>query len=177
LRLLQVRGRQVKVLGWVQRPGAYAMERQPWRLSDALAAAGGPLPASDEQVRLRRLEADGGQGTSLQTLNLRDLREQVQTQADPVLVPGDVIWVGPTPQVHVQGEVLQPGPQSWQEGDTVARALARAGQSRLRASAQRLQLIRQGSSGSSGVQVLEQPSPSSPLQPGDVLVLSDRGWP
>src|SRR5436190_5437975 len=52
--LLQVRSRQVSVLGQVNRPGKYALEDKASRLTDILAVAGGVAPGGADYVTVTR---------------------------------------------------------------------------------------------------------------------------
>ena len=181
--VVQLRSREFSVLGGVQRPGRYALEVPGLRVSDAVALAGGIAAGSADTVVLKTRGPDGR--AVLRPVDLPALFEvrlttpaaaRVDDLTDPVLQPGDQLWVGPAPQVYVQGLVIQPGAQPLVRGLTVRQALARTGgflppPEGTRRAEPELQLLRQAADGQ--VRPVT-PSSSELLQPGDVLVAKLR---
>lgn len=116
----------VMVLGDVKNPGKYQL-RSDARLSDAIAAAGG-LSDQDGNYPLARISDPNGRVTQV---NLQKLLRGGETQADTRLGEGDVVYVpGPIQfYVNVTGAVDHPGPIQVNEGDGLAVAIAKAGNS------------------------------------------------
>jgi polysaccharide biosynthesis/export protein len=116
----------VLVLGNVKNPGKYQI-RADGRLTDALAAAGGvaeingPLPDA-------RISGDTGNN---QDVSLENLLQKGNLSLDISLSDGDVVYVpGPvTFDVVVSGAVDHPGDIQVSEGDRLAMAIAKAGNS------------------------------------------------
>jgi len=181
--VVQLRSREFSVLGGVQRPGRYTLDAPGMRVSDAVALAGGLAPGSADTVVLKTRSSEGR--ISLRSVDLPALFDarmasptlaSVDDPADPVLQPGDQLWVGPAPLVYVQGLVIQPGAQPLLRGLTVRQALARSGgfsppPEGTRRAEPELQLHRPGADGQVRPVV---PAGSELLQPGDVLMAKLR---
>lgn len=135
----------VMVLGDVKNPGKYQLPSDA-RLSDAIAAAGG-LSDQDGNYPVARISGPGGRVTQV---SLQKLLRSGDTQLDERLAEGDVVYVpGPVQfYVNVTGAVDHPGPIQVNQGDGLAVAIAKAGNS---ASAQadlnHVRLIRTGPDG------------------------------
>lgn len=116
----------VMVLGDVKNPGKYQL-RSDARLSDAIAAAGG-LSDQDGNYPLARVSDPNGRVTQV---NLQKLLRGGDTQTDQRLGEGDVVYVpGPVQfYVNVTGAVDHPGPIQVNQGDGLAVAIAKAGNS------------------------------------------------
>jgi polysaccharide export outer membrane protein len=116
----------VMVLGDVKNPGKYQL-RSDARLSDAIAAAGG-LSDQDGNYPLARISDPNGRVTQV---NLQKLLRGGDVQMDSRLGEGDVVYVpGPVQfYVNVAGAVDHPGPVQVNQGDGLAVAIAKAGNS------------------------------------------------
>jgi polysaccharide export outer membrane protein len=116
----------VMVLGDVKNPGKYQL-RSDARLSDAIAAAGG-LSNIDGNYPEARISDPGGRITQV---SLQKLLRQGDTNLDDRLGEGDVVYVpGPVQfYVNVTGAVDHPGPIQVNQGDGLAVAIAKAGNS------------------------------------------------
>lgn len=116
----------VLVLGDVKNPGKYQL-RSDGRLSDAIAAAGG-LVDSNGAYPLARVSDPAGKVTQV---SLQDLLRQGKVNLDESLSEGSVVYVpGPIQMtVHVTGAVDRPGDIQVNEGDRLAVAVAKAGNS------------------------------------------------
>lgn len=116
----------VMVLGDVKNPGKYQL-RSDARLSDAIAAAGG-LTDQDGVYPLARVSSPNGVVTQV---SLQKLLRNGDTQSDARLGEGDVVYVpGPVQfYVNVTGAVDHPGPIQVNQGDGLAVAIAKAGNS------------------------------------------------
>lgn len=117
----------VMVLGDVRNPGKYQL-RSDATLTDAIAAAGGLSTDVDGPYPNARIASPRGQVTQV---SLQRLLRQGETSLDTRVGEGDVVYVpGPvTFFVNVSGAVDKPGPVQVNQGDTVAIAVAKAGNS------------------------------------------------
>jgi polysaccharide export outer membrane protein len=135
----------VMVLGDVKNPGKYQL-RSDARLSDAIAAAGG-LSDQDGNYPLARISDPSGQ---VSQVSLQRLLRGGDTSADERLGEGDVVYVpGPIQfYVNVTGAVDHPGPVQVNQGDGLAVAIAKAGNSaNAQSDLNHVRLIRTDSSG------------------------------
>ncbi|MEA2667009.1 MAG: polysaccharide biosynthesis/export protein [Candidatus Eremiobacteraeota bacterium] len=115
----------VLVLGNVKTPGRYSVPPGS-RLSDALAAAGGmgpvsgPLPAARIAV-----------GDAVRTVSLEALLRKGEAGEDVALTNGAAVYVPAPTTIHVRvlGAVDRPGEIEVNEGDRLAVAVAKAGNS------------------------------------------------
>ena len=116
----------VLVLGNVKTPGKYQI-RADGRLTDALAAAGG-LGTVNGQLPDARISDDSG---AIQDVSLEQLLQKGNLSLDMPMHDGDVVYVpGPvTFEVFVSGAVDHPGDIQISEGDRLAMAIAKAGNS------------------------------------------------
>jgi len=135
----------VLVLGDVKNPGKYQL-RSDGRLSDAIAAAGG-LVDSNGAYPLARVSDPTGKITQV---SLQDLLRQGKVNLDESLSEGSVVYVpGPIQMtVHVTGAVDRPGYIQVNEGDRLAVAVAKAGNSaNAQADLNHVRVIRRDSKG------------------------------
>lgn len=116
----------VLVLGDVKNPGKYQL-RSDGRLSDAIAAAGG-IAVENGAYPLARVSDPKGHVTQV---SLNDLLRNGDVQLDQRLGEGDVVYVpGPVQfNVEVEGAVDHPGEIQVNQGDRLAVAIAKAGNS------------------------------------------------
>lgn len=159
----QVRGNQVSVLGYVNKPGRYPLETSGMRLSDLLALAGGVAPTGSDFVTVSgnrngkpmRVEVDVtalfSPGGSAKDLNVQD---------------GDTLFVDRMPQIYIYGEVQKPGAVRLERGMTVIQALAAGGGLTARGTERGLRINRTNAEGK--VQELH-PAMNDMLQNGDVI--------
>jgi polysaccharide biosynthesis/export protein len=165
----------VLVLGNVKNPGKYAV-RADARLTDALAAAGGiadvngPLPDA-------RISDDAG---NIKSVSLEQLLQKGDLGLDTPIGDGSVIYVpGPvTFNIVVSGAVDHPGEIQVSQGDRLAMAIAKAGNStNSQADLNNVKLMRTGADGKVETttynlyQALEKGDPNADplLQKGDVV--------
>ena len=116
----------VMVLGDVKNPGKYQLPSDA-KLSDAIAAAGGLSDINGEYPNARVSDRSG----KVTQVSLQKLLSGGDTQMDERLGEGDVVYVpGPTQfYVNVTGAVDHPGAIQVNQGDTLAVAIAKAGNS------------------------------------------------
>lgn len=135
----------VMVLGDVKNPGKYQL-RSDAHLSDAIAAAGG-LTDIDGDYPNARISDPTGHVTQV---SLQQLLRNGNVQDDERLGEGDVVYVpGPVQfYVNVTGAVDHPGPIQVNQGDNLAIAIAKAGNSaNAQSDLNHVRLIRTGPDG------------------------------
>lgn len=161
--LLQVRSRQVSVLGEVARPGRYALEDASARLTDILALAGGiAAGGGDEVIVLGRRDGEARQLRVDVPAMVRsgDLSQDVELQS------GDTVYVLRAPVFYVYGEVQRAGAYRLEPGLRVMNALSLGGGLTPRGTERAPRIHRRLADGS--VRVIEARL-ADPVQPGDVI--------
>jgi len=136
----------IMVLGDVKNPGKYQL-RSDARLSDAIAASGGLASDIDGAYPNARISDPVG---TITQVSLQRLLRQGDTSQDERLVEGDVVYVpGPVQfLVNVTGAVDKPGPIQVNQGDGLAVAIAKAGNSaNAQSDLNHVRLIRTGADG------------------------------
>lgn len=154
-----ITARYVTVLGEVGNPGLVPVDRA-YRASEMIARVGGLKPTGAETFYLRR---EGGAEIPL-TL------EQIARggdEADPIVNPGDKIFVPEAPTFYIYGQVNSPGTFPIQDKMSLRMALARAGGLTSLGSDKRITVIRNG-------EELKKFSLSEPIQDDDVVVVGER---
>ena len=121
--VVQYRSQAVTVLGEVNRPMVFVLER-PTRLSEVLAAAGGIGALGGDEVLLTRQR---GSTESRLSIDLARLFEPGAGSSNLTVQGGDVVFVPRAPRFYVYGEVVRPGALRTEPGLTVDRAIALAG--------------------------------------------------
>lgn len=142
----------IMVLGDVKNPGKYQL-RSDAHLSDAIAAAGG-MPDIDGDFPLARVSTPDGKVTQA---NLQKLLRGGDTSQDAQLAEGDVVYVpGPVQfYVNVAGAVDHPGQIQVNQGDGLAVAIAKAGNSaNANSDLNHIRLIRRNSDGTTTTQTI-----------------------
>jgi polysaccharide export outer membrane protein len=113
---------QVSVLGEVQRPGRYPLDR-PSTLTDLLAIAGGIGPNGSDQITVISLK--DGKSIRLEY----DLQNMFRKNGTPDVwvSAGDIIYVPRAPVFYIYGEVQHPGVFRLDRDMVVAQAIATGG--------------------------------------------------
>jgi polysaccharide biosynthesis/export protein len=165
----------VLVLGAVKTPGKYPL-RSDARVSDAIAAAGGLGDINGDYPNARISDPSG----HITQVSLQKLLRNGDTTEDERLGEGDVVYVpGPVQfYVNVTGAVDHPGPVQVNQGDNLAIAIAKAGNSAgSQADLNHIRLIRTGSDGKQETQEInlyqalenKDQSANVALQKGDTI--------
>ncbi|HWP18612.1 MAG TPA: polysaccharide export protein EpsE [Burkholderiaceae bacterium] len=163
----QVRGNQVSVLGYVNRPGRYPLELATTRLTDMLAMAGGVAQTGADVVVVTGTRGGKPFRTEIDLPAMFSGEAQIE---DMVMQNGDVIYVDRMPTIYIYGHVQRPGPVRLERGMTVMQALAAGGGPTLRGTERGLRIHRRGPDGN--VAVIE-PSMHDALRNGDVLFVRE----
>ncbi|MCG7348262.1 polysaccharide biosynthesis/export family protein [Sphingomonas sp. ACRSK] len=149
--------RSVTLLGAVVRPGIYPLQgTQP--LSRVLATAGGQREGS-ETVLLRRGDA-APQRFSIEALARGGA-------GDPVLQPGDLLFVPAAEHFYIYGQVRAPGSFPIRAGMTFRQALSQGGGPNDAGTQNRIRLTRRG-------QQSEIADLDAPIEDGDVMFVRER---
>lgn len=151
--------RYVTVLGEVGQPGLLPIDRT-YRVSEVLAKVGGVRATSDDRVLLRRAT---GEEISL---NIQEVATGGPAQ-DPIVNPGDKIFIAAAPTFYIYGQVAAPGSYKVERDMTLRQALARGGGLTERGSDKRIKLFRAG-------QEVNRVPLSEPIRGGDTVVIGER---
>ncbi len=124
LSVIQVRSRQISVLGQVGRPGRYSLDDINSKLTDILALAGGISPGGDDVVtvmiargsQIRKLEIDVPK-----MYRSGDLSQNIEVES------GDTIYVQRAPVFYIYGEVQRAGAYRLEPDMVVMHALSLGG--------------------------------------------------
>ena len=157
--IAQISSRYVTVLGAVGTPGLIPIDRE-YRASEIIARVGGISPAGGEQFFLRH--EDGGEvELSLETI------ARGGPDADPVVKPGDKIFVPDAATFYIYGQVNSPGTYALTSKMSLRMALARGGGLSALGSDRRITVVRNG-------EELKKFNLGDPLEPNDVVVVGER---
>src|SRR5262252_685577 len=142
--VVQVRSRQVSVLGQVARPGRYPLDDTSANLTDILAVAGGVSPTGDDKVTVT-MKRDG-KVVKLDVdvpamYRTGDLSKNIR------LENGDVIYVQRAPVFYIYGEVQRAGSYRLEPSMTVMQALSVGGGVTARGTDRGLKIRRRGADG------------------------------
>jgi polysaccharide export outer membrane protein len=166
----------VTVLGEVKMPGTYSL-LGPHTLSDALAAAGGPLPTEGPTITITRV-SDREHPVTID-VNQPDHQSILQST---IVSPGDTVVVSKAAMIYVVGDVARPGAYYVQNGQpvTVLSALAFASGLNPTASGKKASIIRPTADGALTIpidldKVMENKTVNVRLQASDVLVIPRSG--
>jgi polysaccharide export outer membrane protein len=142
--LVELRSRQVAVLGAVAKPGHYPLEAAHKRVTDLLALAGGVNEAGDDTVVV--VTNRNGSPERIE-IDVPAMYESGNLAANIELVPGDTIFVPSAPVFYIYGAVQRPGAYPLEPGTSVLRALALGGGLTARGTERGLTIHRQGADG------------------------------
>lgn len=165
--VLQVRSRQVSVLGQVARPGRYALDDTSSKLTDILALAGGISPTGDDSVTVmtrRNGKVEKFQVDVARMYRGGDLAPNVEVQN------GDTIFVQRAPVFYIYGEVQRAGSYRLEPNMSVMHALSLGGGLTPRGTERGLKVHRRLPDGS--VEKLDAKLTDT-LQPDDVIYVKE----
>lgn len=165
--VLQVRSRQVSVLGHVARPGRYALDDTSSKLTDILALAGGIGPAGDDSVtvmtrrngKVEKLEVD-----VVRMYRGGDLSPNIEVHN------GDTIFVQRAPMFYIYGEVQRAGAYRLDPSMVVMHALSLGGGLTPRGTERGLKIHRRMPDGTVGKLDAKL---TDPVQPDDVIYVRE----
>ncbi len=151
--------RTVNVAGNVSTPGIFALDR-PYHVLEMLLKAGWVRPDGANFVYLRRA------GQPEQKLEVEKL-VRGGTADDPLLVPGDTLFVPTAETFFIYGQINGPGMKAILPGMTIRQAIGLAGGVTQSGKADKVGLVR-----GNGKEV--DADPSQKVQNGDVIIIKER---
>ena len=122
--VVQVRSRQVSVLGNVARPGRYALDDTNLTLTDILALAGGISPGGDDTVTV--VTNRNGSEKKLE-INVPEMIAKGTMSPNFEIQNGDTIYVQRAPVFYIYGEVQRAGAYRLEPDMIVMHALSLGG--------------------------------------------------
>lgn len=150
----------VVVLGEVGSAGLQSVDRG-YRLSEIIARAGGLRASAAEEVTLTH--PDG----STQKYFFKKLASGGPDD-DPVIKPGDKIFVPTADEFYIYGQINRPGVYPIRSDMTLRRALGQGGGVTPSGSLKKIKVFRNGEERKMKLDEL--------LQPGDVIVIGERAF-
>lgn len=135
--VMQIRSRQISVLGQVAKPGKYPMEEAGNKLTAALAIAGGSIGA--DTVTVMRLRDGRYQKVEI---DIPDLFLRGDLSKDMEVNHGDIVYVQRAPMFYIYGEAARPNAYRLERKMTIMQALAMAGGLTLRGTERDIKVYR-----------------------------------
>jgi len=167
LTVLQVRSRQVSVLGNVARPGRYALDDTSNRLTDVLAMAGGVTPSGDDTVTV--ITHRDGKPEKI-GIDVSAMYRDADMTSNIELKNGDTIFVQRAPVFYIYGEVQKAGAYRLDKDTNVVQALSLGGGVTPRGTERGIRINRRGPDGNlARIEV----TPADKIQPDDVIYVRE----
>src|SRR5258705_5583058 len=166
--VVDVRSRQVAILGQVARPGRYALDGVRTNLTDMLALAGGINATGDDNITLM-VQREGR--TQTMEINVPAIFRTGDLSQDIELQAGDTIFVPRAPNFYIYGEVQRAGAYRLEPAMTVMQALSVGGGVTPRGTERGVKVNRRVADGP--VRKLDV-SLNDRVQPGDVIYVAER---
>jgi polysaccharide export outer membrane protein len=166
LNVVQYRGQQVSVLGRVNRPGKYALEKAS-RVTEVLALAGGVASDGADIVTLVRTR--GGK-TEYREIDLMALFKPGGEADNAVVQDGDIVNVAPQPMFYIYGEVQRPGAFRLDQDMRVVQALSMGGGVTPRGTQRGIRILRRNGS---GAMLEHEASLGDPVKKDDVIYVQE----
>jgi polysaccharide export outer membrane protein len=141
--MVQHVSQQVSVLGYVNKPGRYALDSDS-SIVDLIAMAEGIDELGDTKVVVTRTTAGSSQK---QELDLRTYLESSQNIAPFKMHQGDVVYIPKAAQFYIYGEVQHPGAYRIEPNISVVKALPIGGGLTLRGTEDGIVIKRKNGSG------------------------------
>ena len=143
LNVTQYRGQQVSVLGRVNRPGKYNLEKA-GRVTDALALAGGIIIDGADTVTLVRTQAGK---TTYRDIDVVALFKPGGEASNELIRDGDIINVARQSMFYIYGELQRPGAFRLEQNMSVVQALSLGGGLTPRGTQRGIRILRRDASG------------------------------
>lgn len=142
--VLEFRGQEVSVLGLVNRPGRFPLQRAS-RITDVLAMAGGTQPgAADTLVVI----SEAGGTVQRREVDLLALFAEGGEALNTQVHSNDILYVSREPRFYIYGEVQRPGAFRLERDMTVVQALSLGGGLTQRGTQRGIQILRRAADGS-----------------------------
>jgi polysaccharide export outer membrane protein len=169
LTVVEVRSRQVAVLGQVGKPGRYPLDGVSDRLTDVLALAGGITPGGDDNVVVM-INRNGKASRTL--IDVPAMYRTGDMSRNVRLENGDVIYVERAPQFYVSGEVQRAGAYRLEPDMTVMQAVSVGGGLTARGTLRGLEIQRRMPDGQ--IHELSPVRLTDLVEPNDVILVRER---
>jgi len=143
LNVVQYRSQQISVLGRVNRPGKYTLEKVS-RISDALALAGGIIIDGSDTVTLVRTR-DGK--PEYRDIDVIALFRPGGEASNELVQDGDIVNVARQPMFYIYGEVQRPGAFRLEQNMSVVQALSMGGGVTQRGTQKGIRILRRDAGG------------------------------
>ena len=166
--IVQMRSRQVTVLGQFAKPGNYVLEDSRSRLTDILTLAGGISPTGAETVRV--LTNRGGTYEE-HDISIKSLFHGGDQSANIQLENGDTIFVDRAPVFYIYGEVQRAGAYRLEPNTIVMQALSLGGGLTARAAERGIGIHRRMPNGEL---VMIDAKITDPIQADDIVYVRER---
>ena len=160
-------GNQISILGQVNRPGRFPLEKFKMNLVDALALAGGITPAGSDKVIVSGLR---NSIPFKKEVDVADIFLSKNTLEDTYVMGGDQIYVHRFPVFYIYGEAQRPTSYRIERNMTVVQALAQGGGPTIRGTERSMKIYRRNENG-----VMEKISPKLTdfIQQDDVIFVQE----
>jgi len=164
--VMEFRGQEISVLGQVNRPGKFPLQKAS-RLTDVLALAGGVTPlAADTLILISRRD-----GKARHTeIDLPSLFREGGEALDQDVTSGDIVYAPREPRFYIYGEVQRPGAFRLERNMTLVQALSVGGGPTARGTQKGIRILRRDKDGR--MQTIEA-GLSDTLQPDDVIYVRE----
>ena len=162
LNVVQYRSQQISVLGRVNRPGKFTLEKVS-RISDVLALAGGISGDGADTVTLMRTR-DGK--PEYREIDVIALFKPGGEDSNVLVQDGDIINVARQPVFYIYGEVQRPGTFRLEQNMNLVQALSLGGGVTARGTQKGIRILRRDANG--GMQELEARL-ADPVKKDDVI--------
>ena len=166
INVVQYRGQQVNVLGYVNRPGRFPLEKSS-TVSDLLAMSGGIAVTGADQVVL--IHRDGKNSTRTE-IDALDLLNKGDPKLDVDLRDGDILYVPRESRYYIYGEVQRPGTYRLERSMTVVQALSVGGGLTPRGTQRGIRILRRNDQGKT---VEVDANLQDPVQNDDVIYVKE----
>lgn len=166
LNVTEYKSQQITVLGAVNRPGEYHLDKAS-RITDALALASGIMTNGSDTVTLIR-EKDGK--TEYQQINALKLFQPGGSKLNKPVQNGDILFVPKEPVFYIYGQVQRPGSFRLKQHMTVAQALATGGGLTIRGTESGIKIMRQEPNGATHTVTAKL---SERVMPNDVIYVPE----
>lgn len=140
----QYRSQQVSVLGEVNKPGMYTIDRGS-KVVDLLAMAGGVNASGGDAAVL--IKKNGSEGIGGRPIDLLALLQKGDMTQNMEVTDGDIVYVPRMEVFYIYGEVQRPGSYRLQRDMTVMQALSMGGGLTQRGTQRGIQIKRKDAKG------------------------------
>jgi polysaccharide export outer membrane protein len=141
--VLEFKGQEVSVLGQVNRPGKFPLQKAS-RVTDILAQAGGVTTVGADSALLIT-HRDGK--IERHEIDLMSLFGDSDADADIEIVNGDILYIPREPHFYIYGEVQRPGSFRLEKNMTVVQALSVGGGLSPRGTQKGMKILRRNAQG------------------------------